>query len=845
MKPMIMPILGGKTVVFQIASESLRWSASIVVSVVVFSIAHAEESVASNSLPSKRYDELVRDEYLAPIVDIQDMSLTPINASQLRRAIFDPTVALLGEVPNEPSIVIQAQAITGGQPFDPGTSRSVGLTSAPSFSLGALDERLSDQIASTPTTGTFASDQGPSQTSTESTERATPQSLISTPAVDIVSSSEIKFLGASESAEILGSSQGVQSVDIQRRSPIDFDPRIRGYRAGQVFTQADGAQWFPARQDLDSIMSKLDPSLIQDMIVIPGPYGLRYGPGFGFVDIVTSPTPRYKQGPEWHSRTGVTVRENGGQLYGRETLFGGSNDWGFILNYGNRTGADYESGNGRQIPSSYQAQNLLGQIGFDVGEDSSLEFRALRLDQTDTEYAAQFFDLNFLVTDGYSLNFVNESPTTAWTRFEFHSWYNRTRFGGDTEGEDTFNVIDRVEAALGGAEFFGQTDGDLTSSGLRSQLTFGEDGEEQLRAGADFRYLKQSLNELFQVGSAMPFRTNLPRSRSFDPGLFAELTVPLHEFWLTTVGARVDWVHMSALADDIRPDTSLPGIMTASSQNDILYAFYLVNEIQLTQDWKSRIGIGHAQRAPIFVERYADGVFLGIIQSGFSRVIGNPHLEKERLWQIDASVSGQLARWNVRLAGFQAWIDDYVTFTGNVINDPSGARLLRTVNTDLATLAGGEFYLERTCTERLSAFGSLQYVDGRDREIDRPLSGISPLEGRAGLRYIDRSGGTRWGVEVFGRMVNDQDRLGALRIGTTTVADIIDLEVPTPGFTTFHLRSYYNVTESLHVVLGIDNIFDRNYLEHLSLRLPDQGIYKDTAVFEPGFSPFVSMELTY
>ena len=95
------------------------------------------------------------------------------------------------------------------------------------------------------------------------------------------------------------------------------------------------------------------------------------------------------------------------------------------------------------------------------------------------------------------------------------------------------------------------------------------------------------------------------------------------------------------------------------------------------------------------------------------------------------------------------------------------------------------------------------------------------------------------------RIVNNQDRLGALRIGTTSVVDVIPLELPTAGFSVFHLRGYWNVTKNLHIVGGIDNLFDRNYLQHLNLRLPDQPPFVGTEVLDPGFTPYVNVEWTH
>ena len=175
--------------------------------------------------------------------------------------------------------------------------------------------------------------------------------------------------------ELLQESNAVNSVQTQRRSQISYNPRVRGFGTGQIYTQSDGAQYFPVRLDLDSLLNKFDPSLIDEIHVIPGPYGVRYGPGLGFIDLRTIKAPRYEQGYESHNRFGTTFRGNGSQLFMRDTVYGGGEDWGFIFNVGHRVGSDYEAGNGLDIPSSYTSQNYLGQLGFDLTHEWSMEVR--------------------------------------------------------------------------------------------------------------------------------------------------------------------------------------------------------------------------------------------------------------------------------------------------------------------------------------------------------------------------------------------------------------------------------------------------------------------------------------
>ena len=682
------------------------------------------------------------------------------------------------------------------------------------------------------------------------------EQIRNTPAAEATSGDRATITGSIDAGGLLQQSPQIQTVSVKRRSAIALDPYIRGYSVNQIYTEAEGA-WIPVRQDLDSILGKIDPSLIQDLVVIPGPYGLRYGPGLVFINTSYLDTPRYENGYEAHNRIGLTYRANGDQWFGRDTIYGGNSDYGYIVNYGNRTGIDYQAGNGQPIPASYHAQTFFGQFGFDLTEDSKIDFRYQRLDQTETEYAAQFFDVNFLVTDSFTVSYVSEDPCDC-SRWELESWYNRTRFAGDTElgakRRPDFPVLQRVEVALQASNpaitsFQGDTNGDLTSTGARLVKSYGVEGEPQLSLGSDIRYLEQHLAEEFSLPPEPDIETNMPRAEMVDPGLFVETTLPWQPYWDTKIGGRVDWVHTDANTDigypeGVRPLSSLPPTDTFD-QNDVLYHFYATNDVELTEVWTARFGFGHAQRAPALPERYADGIFLGIIQSGFSRVIGDPELDKERSWQVDLGFEANADYVRFRGTAYHAWIHDYITYSANIVNDPSGARLLLATNTDLATLTGFELSTDVDLTSMITGFATLRYVDGRDREIDQPLPQIAPMESRLGIRLRDPYQDNLWGIEFGSRIVDNQDRLASLR--RVGVPGVERLEVETPGFTTFYLRAFANVTENFSLVGGVENMFDRTYLEHLDLRLPEDPVngFAATQVLAPGITPYLGGEWTY
>ena len=704
-----------------------------------------------------------------------------------------------------------------------------------------------------------------------------------TPVAEKATKEEADRTPSTNMGEFLKEADTVQSVETQRRSPVAFDPHVRGFRWGQIYAQSNGAYWTPARLDLDTMLNKIDPSMIQSVVVVPGPYALRYGPGFAFIDMEIAPTPR---------NSCVTfdtigqVRTNGGQLYGRETVSGGGCDWGYRFSYGDRKGSDYESGNGDKVPSSYHNRDAWGQIGYDINPHQHVDFSYTRLDQTDTEYPAQFFDINYLGTYGFNARIVDDDPTAPWTRLAIEGWNNRTWFNGDTSRKNnrSFPVMQRVNWGLDD-EFYsdhkspadpndtwlrvqGTSRGGEYSTGARLGLTWGDKDEPQLRAGADVRYLGQVITEYYETTTSDPvdhpvpdglvsFDTNMPHAWMVNPGVYSELSQPMTEEWTVAVGARLDYVRTQSRVRDLRGFDSgfyegmLKGIDTFFNgvdelqQNDVLYAFYLTSTLKAGDHWTVTAGAGQSQRPPTLIERYADGLFLAVLQSGFTHTIGDPSLAYERNWQIDVGLRADYEDFRGRAVAFHSWVLDYITFSGSSVVVPpfESARLVSFMNTPLATLDGFELYGEYDWTERLTPFAKMSYVEGRDQDLHAPLWGVPPLDGTVGLRLHDPQKGRTWGIEVAVRMVAAQDRLGAIHgdEGPITV------EERTPGFALCNLRAYYNYTKKLSLVAGVENLFNRNYQEHLDLRLtgPRGGAQAfplpDTRVWEPGFSPYFGL----
>jgi outer membrane receptor protein involved in Fe transport len=95
-------------------------------------------------------------------------------------------------------------------------------------------------------------------------------------------------------------------------------------------------------------------------------------------------------------------------------------------------------------------------------------------------------------------------------------------------------------------------------------------------------------------------------------------------------------------------------------------------------------------------------------------------------------------------------------------------------------------------------------------------------------------------------MVDQQDRLGVLRLGNRSNVGRDTFEVPTAGFTTVNLRGYWNPTERLRLIAGIENLFDTTYLQHLDNRLGADTIggtaFPAAFAYAPGFTPYLGAD---
>ena len=122
-------------------------------------------------------------------------------------------------------------------------------------------------------------------------------------------------------------------------------------------------------------------------------------------------------------------------------------------------------------------------------------------------------------------------------------------------------------------------------------------------------------------------------------------------------------------------------------------------------------------------------------------------------------------------------------------------------------IAGAEAGVGYQFTDAIQADVSAMYAWGENTTNNTPLPQIAPLEARVNLRYIQ----DKYNVGLLWRVVDGQNRI------SKNEGNIVGYDLqPSAGFSTLSLNGTYNLAEDIDLSVGIDNVLDKTYTEHLN-----------------------------
>ncbi len=314
---------------------------------------------------------------------------------------------------------------------------------------------------------------------------------------------------------------------------------------------------------------------------------------------------------------------------------------------------------------------------------------------------------------------------------------------------------------------------------------------------------------------------------------YAVFTEWQNQFELTRVQLGVRVKHASANADEVKSSMAMPDMggnmhadmpsmralatdlqtgfnHTDRAVSDTHVDMALSTQTQFCDEISVYLGLGIKSRAPSYQERYlwTPMEATGGLADGHT-YIGNIALRSETAYQTDLGFTWQKRDFMIAPHVFYQKIDNYIQGTPMSMADSSAKMMasmmakdnnpLKFSNVD-AKLYGADVNWYYNINESFQLSGIASYVKGVRRDISDNLYRIAPINAQVSVTYHH---------EVL--LAN----LTLIAVTSQQDVSATNGEKATSGYGVVNLDAEYYINSALTLRGGVDNLFDREYRNHL------------------------------
>jgi len=596
---------------------------------------------------------------------------------------------------------------------------------------------------------------------------------------------------AQDGADLLRAIPGFQVI---RKGGTDGDPVLRGFAGSRLGILVDGENVLGGCGNrMDPPTAYVFPIAYDRVIVVKGPQSVLHGPGYsaGVVRFERS-TPHYEKPAA--TLLGSLALGSFGRNDQFAELAAGTSQVQARVTGTRSTAGDYRDGDGRDIHSQYLRWSAHGAVGWTPNPETLLEVTGIRSDG-EAAYADRGMDGVAFTRSNLGMRARLAPAAAAVQAVELQAFYNEV-----DHVMDNFTLRPFAPTAMMPGRAVSNPD--RRTVGARASAELQPMKDWALATGVEWQANRHTVRST-KDESTTPYRS-LPRVRDAEfavTGLFAEATGRLAEQQRLVAGARLDFWSAEDSRSQIAAGMSpMPNPTAGQRRTATLPSAFVRYELDLGEGITGFAGVGHAQRFPDYWELF------GKESASSLSAFGS---EPEVTTQVDVGVTRRVGVLRGSVAAFAARMDDYLLIQSGVAKPAGmmGTRLATITRNVEAQAYGGEVALGWVPGNGWRADASLAWVRAENRTDGTPLAQQPPLEGRLGLAYT----GQRWSVGGISRFVARQDRY-ALNQGNIVGQDL----GATPGFAVLSLHAAWKPTERLQITVGVDNLFDRTFAEHLS-----------------------------
>jgi iron complex outermembrane receptor protein len=620
-------------------------------------------------------------------------------------------------------------------------------------------------------------------------------------AVSIIGRDQVRStVPIGDGSEVL---RDVTGADLGRMGGHGLEPFVRGLSQGDLTVLLDGATVHggcPNRMDPSTSYAAAETT--DSVVVIRGVQTMRYGPGAPGGTVLYDRVAPVFQDSTWDAE--VTT---GGSSWSSDPDLAfdaavGFGDWSLRALGSYRNSDNYEDGDGVEVRSAATSGTATLMGGWRPDEVTMLELSYERSQTDDALFAGAGMD--------------SPETTADLLRFQSERAAGDGRLGWrvDAFANQVDHLMDNYSLRELTAPMAMRVPSETSTWGARGHVEIGQNtpvlvGLTVESSNADAtRFAGPSPETVVTTQSILWADIT---NRQF--GGFVEWDAALGDRTALVVGARVDhftadaaradeatlggsgpaprqlWLNYTGNGDDTWSDTGFGGLVRIEHR---------------VSSWLLFGGLSRTTRAADATER-----FLGANSPmAPMRWVGNPGLDPAVSHQLDLGASWSHATSSVSFSVFGADVSDFILRDRahgqeGILQDDS-ATIYRNVD---AMRWGAEADAAFQPAPRLMLGAGLAWVWAENTTDDRPIAQTPPLHGNVSLSWAPSS----WSVGGLVRFAAEQDRVD----DDPMTGSGLDAG-PTPGWAVLDLNGGVEIGAGFGIQLGIANVFDRTYANHLN-----------------------------
>lgn len=556
------------------------------------------------------------------------------------------------------------------------------------------------------------------------------------------------------------------------------DVTFRGMFGSRIKILTDGTENLgacPSR--MDNPASYVSPESYDKITVVRGPQTVQYAHTGSAATVIFEREPeQLTSAKPYRGQASVMLGSYGRLDQNVEVAVGDETKYARLN--ANRSIADsYQDGAGNTVPSDWEKWNADLALGWTPNEDTWVELKGGKSDG-EAVYAGRSMDGSKFARESLGLHVEKKNISEVIKKVEAQVDYSYNDHVMDNFSLRKFNPADGMSMPMAS---------NVARRTLNARVAMTQDwGKLQLISGID----SQKNEHTKRSGSLMSPYQNKARVGDMDfesYGAFGELSYAFNDQHKLVTGARVDQAKIDNLATDTERKETLP-------------SGFIRIEGELAEHVKTYAGLGYVERVPDYWELFS---------TKYHQSTGTTFadLENEKTAQFDAGYQYEQGAFKSWASVYAGLIQDYILVKYVPVTSMGKTKYeAQSRNVD-ATIAGAEVGVAYQLTDQIQADISAMYAWGENTTDHTALPQIAPLEGRFNLRYVQE----KYNLGLLWRVVAAQDRT-SYREGNIIGYDLEDSK----GFGTLSLNGTYNIQKDLDLSVGIDNVLNKNYAEHLN-----------------------------